>query len=155
MTNEERKAAIRKRLNIARNSKRENIVFSEANDHNPIVLESCPACRGHGKVCFEGDGYAELDTCSACDGLGTTGNLVRRFRNDSAPLAARVNDFGAVCCPHCGVGFRIHSRDSWTGLRHMSCGQKIILIHDDAELSHAPEPRNGSCWVPRVGCAAG
>jgi|SRR5215475_1058408 len=127
--NEAKKEEIRRRLNIARYSNRENIVYSDENDHNPLVLEKCPACSGTGKNCrfVASENAYYTDICEACDGERTTGNLVRQYSSDTAPIEARVNESGWVKCPGCGVGFKTTSHESWSGLRHKTCGQKILI----------------------------
>ena len=127
--NEARKAQIQRRSNIAQYSKLANIVHTAENDHNPLVLEKCPACSGTGKNCrFVAEENAlYTDVCEACDGDRTTGNVIRRYPTDSTLIEARVNESGWVRCPGCSVGFKTTSDESWSGLRHKSCGQKILL----------------------------
>jgi hypothetical protein len=127
--NEVRKAEIRRRLNIEKYSKPENIVYTDENDHNPLVLEKCPDCRGTGKNCYfvETEMTYYTDVCSTCDGDCYTGELVRQFDNDAKPLEASLNSHGWVTCPGCGTRFTVTNKRSWSGRRHLKCGQKIIL----------------------------
>ena len=133
---ESRKQAIRKQLNIAKYTKPENIVFSDENDHNPLVLEKCPVCKGTGKNCKRIKTTNEMvivtDSCEACGGLRVTGNLVRQYSEDSSIEEARVNRDGWLKCPGCGTRFTTNSAASWSGWRHKTCGQKIRLVPQDA-----------------------
>lgn len=127
--NDARKVEIRRRLNIAKYSKRENIVYTDENDHNPWVLENCPGCNGAGRNCrfVEAERAHYTYICSTCDGTRYTGELVRKFDNNAEPVEASPNAHGWVTCPGCGVGFKVTSKDSWSGRRHLGCGQKIFL----------------------------
>ena len=124
---EARKEEIRKRLNLATYSNPHNIIYSDQNDHNPLVLESCPSCAGRGKNCSENERKYSLTICTACDGTGKTGQVVRRYQADSTPIEVLVNECGWAKCPGCGVSFKPTSSGSWTGRRHKTCGQKILL----------------------------
>ena len=127
-----RKATIRKRLNIAKYSKAEATKCTDENDHNPLVLEPCPDCHGRGKRCeWSDDGMVHSQAvCATCDGEKFTGNLVRRFSNDAGAIPVTPSSLGWVTCPACGRGFKVTSKDSWSGRRHLTCGQKLTLTTD-------------------------
>lgn len=103
------------------------LVFDEENDHDPLVLEPCPTCGGRGTSCHERDGIAQLEECEECDGEGTTFRLVRYFSNAAPIVAAAVDDDGWATCPGCQHRFSTHAATSWTGRRHMRCGQRLML----------------------------
>lgn len=129
---ETKKREIERRLLLARFPRANGasdvpLVFSDDDDHDPLVLEDCPACRGRGTRCDESDGMARLDTCDACDGAGTTFALVRHFANDAAPVEVTVDASGWVTCPGCHRRFSTRASSAWTGRRHMRCGQRITL----------------------------
>src|SRR5215467_7470901 len=126
--NERRKQDFRNHVNMGRATDPSTIVYSDENDHNPVVLEDCPECHGTGKRCvWVGDpgSYHCGQTCPVCGGAKTTGNLVLKYQNDSPAVVAAVNEFGWTKCPGCGVNFKTTSSTSWSGLRHKTCGQKI------------------------------
>jgi hypothetical protein len=131
MDREARQRYMSEHLNVRNHSDPSDIVYSDENDHNPLVPEDCPGCFGTGKRCrlvAHGAGTAYgLERCTACAGAKTTGNLVRKYKNDSPALEAGVNEFGWTKCPGCGVNFKTTSSVSWSGLRHKTCGQKILL----------------------------
>ncbi|AKQ66237.1 hypothetical protein A176_003149 [Myxococcus hansupus] len=122
-----RKDAIRKRLRLARYPRRSAAVFTDENDHNPWVLEDCPQCRGLGKVCHEGEGLAWQESCSACEERGTTGEVVRYFLAPGPAVTVAVDSHGWVTCPRCERRFSTQSLDHWTGRRHRTCGQALML----------------------------
>ena len=127
---ESRKEAIRKRLRLARYPRRRAAVFSDENEHNPWVLEDCHSCQGRGTHCHERDGVASLEPCAACDGRGTSGDVVRYF--DCEPswpgVEVAVDAHGWVTCPRCQRRFSTRHRDTWTGRRHLTCGQALMLV---------------------------
>jgi hypothetical protein len=102
--------------------------FTDANDHDPLVLETCPAC--HNFSYFR-------DDCTECEGTGDTGRAVRFFGRhapaipDCAAEPARpatVDELGWARCPGCQRRFATYSASMWTGRRCTSCGQKIDLV---------------------------
>jgi hypothetical protein len=107
-------------------------VFTDENDHNPLVPEGCRACGGTG-ICGEAvhidDNYAgeEDYICEICAGSGVTGRLVPFFDNQSEPVESAVRPDGWTRCPACGKMFSTADPYRWTGLRHVSCGQRITL----------------------------
>jgi hypothetical protein len=101
--------------------------LAEAEDHNPEILEDCPACQGRGTICEEAGGVASLDDCRECSGVGTTFNVVRYFSNDSPAKSARADADGWIQCPTCGFRFSTKDPDRWSGWRHMRCGQRISV----------------------------
>ena len=68
-----------------------------------------------------------MDTCSACEGLGTTTQVVRYFPEEGPEAEAVVDAHGWVTCPRCERRFSTWHRDTWTGRRHLTCGQLIRL----------------------------
>jgi hypothetical protein len=127
----EKKDAIRRRLLVSRYPRRDAAIFEDANDHNPLVLEDCPSCRGSGKRCSqEGSSYA-LDTCASCEGTGITFNIVPYFSSDAPAEAAIVDAAGWLKCPGCRRRFAMYDKRAWTGRRHR-CGQKIDITKGGA-----------------------
>ena len=127
---EKRKARIRRRLTIARYSKPDSVAYTDENDHNPWVLEKCPHCHGTGKNCsfVEAEMTYYHDICSNCKGERFTGELIRKFSNESVPAEATTTVDGWVRCPGCGRAFKLSNSASWSGRRHITCGQKIIPL---------------------------
>jgi len=121
------KAEIQRRLLVAKYPRRRDADPRSAPDHNPLVLEDCPTCRGSGTKCEGGPGFAALLECPDCHGDGTTYALVPRFTNDNPPVAAAVGDDGWATCPNCDLRFAPTDQDRWTGLRHVTCGQRLLL----------------------------
>lgn len=121
------KAEIQRRLLVAKYPRRADADLRSAPDHNPLVLEDCPTCRGSGHKCEMEPGIATLLECPDCNGEGTTYALVPRFANDNPPVGVRVGDDGWVACAHCGLRFAPTDKHRWTGLRHISCGQRLLL----------------------------
>ncbi|MFP2903703.1 hypothetical protein ACLESD_01235 [Pyxidicoccus sp. 3LFB2] len=126
--NARRKEEIRRRLRLSQYPRRRDAVFTDENGHNPWILEDCPECRGQGRIdrLTENDTYV-LETCSACEGLGTTTQVVRYFLEERPEALAMVDVHGWITCPHCGRRFSTRHRDTWTGRRHLTCGQLIRL----------------------------
>jgi hypothetical protein len=132
MANEERKADIRRRLLRARYPQRSNAEFTDENDHNPLVLRDCPACRGYGAmgecgVTDEGAHYHARFACPACGGSGVVAEVEPFFPDDHAEAEVRLDRGGWATCPRCGWRFTPRDRNAWTGRRHVRCGQKIKL----------------------------
>lgn len=127
MTPEERKEQIRHRLKLSKYPRRANAVFTDENDHNPLILEECPRCHGTGQVDIydENTSIYALEVCPDCLETGITGEVVPYFENLSPAMEATKRDDGWTKCPRCG--WRFSARDSavWTGLRHKRCGQKL------------------------------
>src|SRR5262245_20321527 len=98
VTNELRKAEPRLRLRAAHHPRRSSAPFTEENDHNPIVLQNCPACRGTGKVCrhlkMKDRECIRREACSSCAGTGITGELEHFFTNDSPEMTAECRSEG-------------------------------------------------------------
>lgn len=112
-----------------------DLTFDEANDHNPIVLDECPRCRGGG--CHDemgrdekGRAYVGRVQCEHCHGTGTTGERVRYFDKDLPIVEVRLQN-GWMKCPCCGWSFDITDTRVWTGLRHVRCGQRIRPVEGD------------------------
>jgi hypothetical protein len=130
---ERRKEEIRRRLRLSRYPRKSRAVFSDENGHNPWVLEDCPNCGGRGHKCEErenGTMYLMVE-CSGCEGLGTTTQVVRFFPEDgpeTVELEAVVDEHGWITCPRCERRFSTrYTHHSWTGRRHLSCGQFVRL----------------------------
>jgi hypothetical protein len=70
-------------LKMRHHSLSRKVAFTDANDHNPVVLDECPKCHGSGKASEYGPGVHYLVECDACSGTGTTGQRVRYFDNDA------------------------------------------------------------------------
>lgn len=109
------------------------VLFTAANDHNPRVLENCPDCEGTGKIRTENRNTFTFTVCESCSGSGTTGRIVPYFRNDHPALTVAVDADGWLRCPHCGKYFTIHDAERWTGLRHKTCGQKLLVVQKQGE----------------------
>lgn len=127
------KDAIRHRLLVSKYPRRNDAVFDDGNDHNPLILEDCPACGGSGKRCIQDSGVYALDECGACRGQGTAFDIVPHFPEDSPAIGALVDPIGWVECPGCHRRFATHDKHAWTGRRHR-CGQRINL-RDDGDRS--------------------
>jgi hypothetical protein len=121
------KEEIQRRLLVARYPRRDAADPRSAPDHNPLVLEDCPTCQGRGEKCEVREGASTLWECPDCRGEGITYALVPRFANDNPPVAVRVAEDGWVTCAHCGLRFALTDKDRWTGLRHVTCGQRLLL----------------------------
>ncbi len=120
---------IRKRLTLARYPRRAAATFTVENDHNPLVLEDCGACRGTGTQCRQetgggADAYA-LGGCVACGGAGVTGQVEPYFSGELPETIAHADPDRWVTCPCCDVRFKTSDPAAWTGRRHLRCGQKI------------------------------
>ena len=134
MSENARKLALQRRMLISRHPRRANAQFAAENEHNPLVLQDCAECRGTGKRDIpsgdiRGKHTWTLTTCSACDGLGITGELEPYFTSDEE---IRLPDAdGWLRCPGCSTVFTTRDRDRWTGYRHKSCGQRIRVSGND------------------------
>ena len=122
----------RRRTALRRYPRRSAATFSDDNDHNPVVLQDCPACSGSGKSCRHivdgsGETYA-LEVCSACSGTGVTGDVEPYFPDVRPEVTARADDTGWITCPSCDWRFALRDRRAWTGRRHVQCGQKIRIV---------------------------
>lgn len=125
---EQKKEAVKKRLRIAKYSKPENVGFTDENDHNPLVLETCKICFGSKHVCSQNNLEVVRYSCDACEGLGITGNLVRRYPENYPAMSAIISESGWIKCPRCKVNFSTYSSQFWSGRRHITCGQKIDIM---------------------------
>ena len=122
------KDVVRRRLALARYPRRSAAHVAAHPEHNPEVLEDCPRCGGRGKVCDETQpGIAILEECADCRGAGTTYRLVRYFTNDLPSESAQLDSSGWLTCPACRYRFSTADHRAWTGLRHMRCGQRIVI----------------------------
>lgn len=132
-----RKEELRKRLRLSQYPRRRDAAFTDENGHNPWILEDCPECGGNGKRCtVQGAAYL-METCAACEGLGTTSQVVRCFPEDGSELEAVVDAHGWITCPGCERRFstryphpggRGRLVGTWTGRRHLTCGQLVRLV---------------------------
>lgn len=103
MDNAARKADIRRRLTLAKYPRRSRAKFTDDNDHNPMVLQDCPQCRGWGRVCRPVEQVQSLKTCPQCDGEGVTGEVEAYFTNDNPAVDAPVQAEGPLARPVGGV----------------------------------------------------
>lgn len=111
----EKKMQARARLLEMQYPRRASAVFASASDHNPLVLEDCPECRGTGATCVETTEKAIMDTCARCAGRGITGQIVRCVPEDSADVRAATVSGGWLSCPWCGRNFSLRDHNAWTG----------------------------------------
>jgi hypothetical protein len=132
MDNETRKSEIRRRLTLARYPRRSKAIFTDENDHNPLVLQDCAQCYGTGHV---GESWAEHGMrveadvlCTVCNGSGVTGEAEPYFAVEWPAVEACADVEGWVTCPNCGWRFTIGDRRAWSGRRHLRCGQKIVVV---------------------------
>lgn len=121
------KEELLRRATLARYPRREDADFESDPDHNPLVLAACETCRGHRVLCEEADGQAVTCPCPACDGSGVSAEVERYFANDNAAAMASVDEQGWTTCPGCSRRFATKDTRVWTGLRHVPCGQRIVL----------------------------
>lgn len=121
------KEDLQRRVLLAKYPRRAEAVLADAPDHNPLVLEDCQSCAGRGQRCLEADGVAAFSDCPDCNTSGVTHRLVPYFTNDAAPLSATLDAESWTTCPHCAHRFSTNDSNAWTGLRHVRCGQKLIL----------------------------
>ena len=119
-------------LKMRHHSLSRKVSFTDANDHNPVVLDECPRCHGSGKASEYGPGVHYQVECDACSGTGTTGQRVRYFDNDAPIAEVNVESDGWLTCPCCGWRFSLNDRNVWSGLRHVRCGQRIRPVGSDA-----------------------
>jgi hypothetical protein len=126
----------RPRLKMRHYALRRDVAFTDANDHNPMVLEECPRCSGSGRMGVYDYGVLPDGTpvnthsrveCDVCSGTGTTGERVPYFDNDSPITESAPDQDGWLTCPGCGWRFTIRDRSVWSGRRHGRCGQRIRL----------------------------
>jgi hypothetical protein len=50
-------------------------------------------------------------------------------RHELPALEAKRNLLGQIKCPGCGTRFKMSDRRVWTGYRHKSCGQKLLITN--------------------------
>src|SRR4051812_49311871 len=61
-----------------------NATFTIKNDHNPMVLQNCPRCRGTRKTCeYLGTGVIARVESPDGNGDGVTGELIETRRSSS------------------------------------------------------------------------
>lgn len=135
-----RKIRWHEKLYFRKLPRRKDAVLAEDPEHNPRILEECPHCGGYGRE----SRYEEVETpegpetmhllmsCPECCGLGTTGDVVRYFREDPPSVEAVVATNGWSRCPGCRRSFFTGSQAHWTGKRHTTCGQRIHLVPAEA-----------------------
>lgn len=111
--------------------------FNADNDHNPLVPAKCPKCGGAGRwgatELWGGRPTEVCGNCDACGGSGEADGLVPLFDNDAPAIEATLRPDGWIKCPGCGKSFSTADPYRWTGLRHVTCGQKIALTPPAAE----------------------
>lgn len=129
MNTDERKAEVLRRINLLKYPRRSKAQFTDANDHNPTVLQDCPMCGGRGHVgqsLLEGGGMVEVDyICPSCGGSGVTGEAEPYIAQGWPAADATADGGGWVRCPRCGWRFTVRDGRAWTGRRHLRCGQRI------------------------------
>ena len=137
----ERKLELQRRRRLAAYPRRGKAVFTDANEHNPLVLQDCPACGGTGKRdrCYEDPSGAQvcaLEECADCGGSGVTGEVEPYFSAEQdqqqAVAEATPNAEGWLRCPGCGVSFSTRDPHRWSGYRHLRCGQRIRVAEGEA-----------------------
>ena len=152
----EKRAEIDRLIQASPHPRREGAVFTDDNDHNPIILQDCPECHGRRKFCEWGtpeDRFIHQQVvCLTCCGLGSTGTEGSYFANDTPAIDARLMGISRILCPHCGETFRIHDSSAWTGRRHRTCGQKITARYD---LPSLPDERTQHPWGETLCTACG
>jgi len=137
MLSNERKNELEQLLISSPYPPRAKAQFTDANDHNPLILQDCPECRGTGQrnLCSEDASGARtwrLGYCSACGGTGITGQIERYFLTDAPEETAVPDADGWLRCPGCGIVFTTRDPHRWTGYRHLRCGQRIRTSTNDA-----------------------
>jgi hypothetical protein len=107
-------------------------LFTVENDHNPLVVATCPDCKGAGRWCHDDPetGTHYYCQCPRCNGSGVIDQPARLFDNDKPPEVIRVSPDGWTRCPNCRVHFCISDRAAWTGWRH-SCGQRLTIRQEN------------------------
>jgi hypothetical protein len=55
--------------------------------------------------------------------------------NENPEMEASVNSFDWVKCPNCGISFKVTNPESWNGVIHIACEQKIQLIDKESQGS--------------------
>lgn len=123
---------LRTRIGMRRYPRRSSAAFTDENDHNPQVLQDCPACSGSGKSCHHnssssGETYS-LEVCTSCSGKGVTGEVEQYFADDAPEVPACADDSGWITCPKCDWRFALRDKRAWTGRRHLQCGQRIRVV---------------------------
>jgi hypothetical protein len=116
--------------------KRKDAVFTEENDHNPLIQKECPSCCGYGKRDIPMKQHSEivgysLAACSECKGTGIIKGVQQYFENDNPEMEAEIDGSGWVKCSNCGIRFATYDRHRWTGRRHLRCGQKLVLKRNE------------------------
>src|SRR5450432_2685268 len=134
--NSTRTEKLKRLLRASAYPRRGQAKFTAANDHNPLILQDCPACRGTGKrdrrYYEDGQRVWALGTCAACDGTGNTGEIENYFVSEASkvPAATATPDAdGWLRCPGCRIVFTTRDPHRWTGYRHIRCGQRIRLFY--------------------------
>ncbi len=52
-----------------------------------------------------------------------------KLETEKPAIDIEVNENGWVKCPKCRYQFKITDRDTWSGKRHISCGQALNIIN--------------------------
>jgi hypothetical protein len=137
MPSNERKLELEQQLRSSPYPPRAKAQFTAANDHNPLILQDCPECRGSGKRDLRSEDASgartwTLGSCSACGGTGISGQIEHYFLADAPEATAIPDADGWLRCPGCRIVFTTRDPDRWTGYRHLRCGQRIRTSTDDA-----------------------
>lgn len=132
MNPEERKLGIRRKLILSQYPRRDDAEFTDANDHNPLVLVNCAKCGGYGKcdtyfADAEGNSVQSVDYCEMCGGGGVLAEVELYYPTDNAAMKIDPTADGWIRCPCCGWRFSIKDKNAWTGRRHRRCGQKLHI----------------------------
>ena len=127
---------LRRRLALHRYPRRSAATFTSENDHNPRVLQDCPACSGAGTHGHHNSGSCgetcSLELCTSCSGAGVTGDVERYFLHEAPEIPACADEHGWITCPNCDWRFALRDEHAWTGKRHLQCGQKIRVVETNS-----------------------
>src|SRR6187401_1580628 len=110
MLTDERRHELEELLRSSLYPPRAKAQFTAANDHNPLILQDCPHCRGSGQrdLCSEDARGARtwtLGACAECGGTGISGEVAHYFLTDAPEAAASPDAGGWLRCPGCGIAF--------------------------------------------------
>jgi hypothetical protein len=101
-------------------------LFTDENDHNPIVQKICHICNGRSRRFSEKNGVHSDFQCHHCRGVGSVNEPSKLFEDDTPPVELKVGPEGWLKCPNCERRFNTRDKQRWTGWRH-KCGQRIKI----------------------------